>query len=181
MKREEVKGIIPGITDEQLQQVMDLHGADIERQKQQITTLTTERDAARTQLGEANKKLEGYDPEWRTKAEKAESDAKAQVEELQKDFAAQTAAAGIKFSSESAKRAFLSDLKAKKLILQDGKLLGFEDYLKSYRESDPDAFAPEKATPTVTVGGKGQTPAATNQSFLDNKYKNNPFYHPKGE
>lgn len=48
MKREEVKGIIPGITDEQLGQIMDLHGADIERQKQQITTLTTERDAART-------------------------------------------------------------------------------------------------------------------------------------
>lgn len=181
MKREEVKGIIPGITDEQLQQVMDLHGADIERQKQTITTLTAERDTARNNLSDANKKLEGYDPEWRTKAEKAENDAKAQVEELQKDFAAQTAAAGVKFSSESAKRAFLSDLKAKKLPLQDGKLLGFEDYLKSYRESDPDAFAPEKAAPTITVGSKGQTPATSNQSFLDNKYKNNPFYHPKGE
>lgn len=181
MKREEVKGIIPGITDEQLQQVMDLHGADIERQKQTITTLTTERDAARNSLSDANKKLEGYDPEWRTKAEKAEKDAKAQVEELQHDFAAQTAAAGVKFSSESAKKAFLGDLKAKKLPLQDGKLLGFEDYLKNYKETDPGAFAPEKATPTITVGSKGQTPATSNQSFLDSKYKNNPFYHPKGE
>lgn len=179
MKTEDLKAL--GLNDDQVQKVFAMNGTDMNDLKQQVTTLTTERDAARTQLGEANKKLEGYDPEWRTKAEKAESDAKAQVEELQKDFAAQTAAAGIKFSSESAKRAFLSDLKAKKLILQDGKLLGFEDYLKSYRESDPDAFAPEKATPTVTVGGKGQTPAATNQSFLDNKYKNNPFYHPKGE
>lgn len=65
MKREEVKGILPDITDEQLTKIMDLHGADIERQKQTITTLTTERDAARTQLGEANKKLEGYDPDWK--------------------------------------------------------------------------------------------------------------------
>lgn len=181
MKREEVKGIIPGITDEQLQQVMDLHGADIERQKQTITTLTAERDTARNNLSDANKKLEGYDPEWRTKAEKAENDAKAQVAAMQQEFAAKTAAAGVKFSSESAKRAFLSDLKAKKLPLQDGKLLGFEDYLKSYRESDPDAFAPEKVAPTITVGSKGQTPATSSQSFLDNKYKNNPFYHPKGE
>lgn len=180
MKREEVKGIIPGITDEQLQQVMDLHGADIERQKQIITTLTAERDTARNSLSDANKKLEGYDPDWKTKAEKAENDAKAQVAALQQDFAAQSAAAGIKFSSESAKRAFLSDLKAKKLTRQEGKLLGFEDYLKSYREADPGAFAPEKATPTVTVGGKGQAPAAASQAFLDNKYKNNPFYHPKG-
>ena len=79
MKREEVKSIIPNITDEQLGQIMDLHGADIERQKQTIATLTTERDTARTQLGEANKKLEGYDPEWKTKAEQAENNAKAQV------------------------------------------------------------------------------------------------------
>lgn len=158
MKREEVKGIIPGITDEQLQQVMDLHGADIERQKQTITTLTTERDAARTQLGDANKKLEGYDPEWRTKAEKAEKDAKAQVEELQNDFAAQTAAAGVKFSSESAKKAFLGDLKAQKLPLQDGKLLGFDDYVASYKKTDPGAFAPEGGLPRVSGSATG-TPA----------------------
>ena len=105
MKREEVKAIFPDITDEQLTKIMDLHGADIERQKQTITTLTTERDAARTQLGEANKKLEGYDPEWKSKAEKAENDAKAQVAELHSEFAAQTAVSAVKFSSESAKKA----------------------------------------------------------------------------
>lgn len=179
MKTEELKAL--GLNDDQVQKVFAMNGTEINDLKQQITTLTAERDTARNNLSDANKKLEGYDPEWRTKAEKAENDAKAQVEELQKDFAAQTAAAGVKFSSESAKRAFLSDLKAKKLPLQDGKLLGFEDYLKSYRESDPDAFAPEKAAPTITVGSKGQTPATSSQSFLDNKYKNNPFYHPKGE
>lgn len=179
MKTDELKAL--GLNDDQVQKVFAMNGTEMNDLKQQITTLTAERDTARNNLSDANKKLEGYDPEWRTKAEKAEKDAKAQVEELQKDFAAQTAAAGVKFSSESAKRAFLSDLKAKKLPLQDGKLLGFEDYLKSYRESDPDAFAPEKAAPTITVGSKGQTPATSSQSFLDNKYKNNPFYHPKGE
>lgn len=179
MKTEELKAL--GLNDDQVQKVFAMNGTEINDLKQQITTLTAERDTARNNLSDANKKLEGYDPEWKTKAEKAENDAKAQVAAMQQDFAAQTAAAGVKFSSESAKRAFLSDLKAKKLPLQDGKLLGFEDYLKSYRESDPDAFAPEKAAPTITVGSKGQTPATSSQSFLDNKYKNNPFYHPKGE
>ena len=178
MKTEELKAL--GLNDDQVQKVFAMNGAEINDLKQQITTLTAERDTARNNLSDANKKLEGYDPDWRTKAEKAENDAKAQVAALQQDFAAQSAAAGIKFSSESAKRAFLADLKAKKLTLQEGKLLGFEDYLKSYREADPGAFAPEKATPTVTVGGKGQAPAAAGQAFLDNKYKNNPFYHPKG-
>lgn len=179
MKTEDLKAL--GLNDDQVQKVFAMNGAEMNDLKQQVATLTTERDTARTQLGEANKKLEGYDPEWKTKAEQAENNAKAQVAELQSDFAAQSAVSGVKFSSESAKKAFLSDLKAKKLPLQEGKLLGFDDYLKSYKESDPGAFAPEKAAPTVTVGGKGQAPAASNQSFLDNKYKNNPFYHPKGE
>lgn len=179
MKTEELKAL--GLNDDQVQKVFAMNGTEINDLKQQITTLTAERDTARNDLSDANKKLEGYDPEWRTKAEKAEKDAKAQVEELQKDFAAQTAAAGVKFSSESAKRAFLSDLKAKNLTLQDGKLLGFDDYLKNYKETDPGAFATEKATPTITVGSKGQMPATSSQSFLDSKYKNNPFYHPKGE
>lgn len=180
MKREDVKAILPDITDEQLGKIMDLHSDDIGLQKQTIATLTAERDAARTQLGDANKKLEGYDPDWKTKATQAEQNAKAQVAELHQSFAEQAAAAGVKFSSESAKKAFLADLKTKKFPLQEGKLLGFEEYLKSYKESDPGAFAPDKPAPTVTVGGKGQAPAAASQAFLDNKYKNNPFYHPKG-
>lgn len=62
MKREDVKGIVPDITEEQLQQIMDLHSGDIGSHKQSIDTLTAERDAAREQLADANKKLEGYDP-----------------------------------------------------------------------------------------------------------------------
>ena len=75
MKREDVKGIVPDITEEQLQQIMDLHSGDIGSHKQSIATLTAERDAAREQLREANKKLEGYDPEWKTKADQARQQA----------------------------------------------------------------------------------------------------------
>lgn len=159
MKREDLKEF--NLTDEQVQKIMDLHGADLERQKQTITTLTTERDAARSQLGEANKKLEGYDPEWRAKAEKAENDAKEQVAALQNDFAAQTAISAVKFSSESAKKAFLSDLKAKNLPLQEGKLLGFDDYLANYKKNDPGAFAPEGGLPRMAAGTSGQPAAPT--------------------
>lgn len=155
MKRDEVKGIVPNITDEQLNQLMDLHGADVERQKQQITTLTTERDAARTQLGEANTKLEGYDPDWKSKAAAAERKAQEQVASLQSDFAAQSAVSGVKFSSQSAKKAFLSDLKAKNLPLQGGKLLGFDDFLADYKKTDPSAFA--SGYPSVRDGGDPNT------------------------
>lgn len=156
MKTEELKAL--GLNDDQVQKVFAMNGTEMNDLKQQITTLTAERDTARNNLSDANKKLEGYDPEWRTKAEKAENDAKAQVAAMQQDFAARTAAAGVKFSSESAKRAFLSDLKAKKLPLQDGKLLGFDDYVASYKKTDPGAFAPEGGLPRVSGSATG-TPA----------------------
>ena len=154
MKTEDLKAL--GLNDDQVQKVLAMNDL-----KQQVTTLTTERDAARSQLGEANKKLEGYDPEWRAKAEKAENDAKEQVVALQNDFAAQTAISAVKFSSESAKKAFLSDLKAKNLPLQEGKLLGFDDYLANYKKNDPGAFAPEGGLPRMAAGTSGQPAAPT--------------------
>lgn len=181
MKRDEVKTIVPGITDDQLDQLMDLHGADIERHKQMVGTLTAERDAARTQLEEVNKKLEGYDPDWKTKAEEAERSAAQQVEQLQRGWAAERVAAGLKFSSESAKRSFVADLKAKNLPLQEDQLLGAEDFVKEWRAADPAAFAPEKTPPTFTVGGHSRTMGQCAQDRCDAKYKNNPFYHSKGE
>ena len=180
MKTEDLKAL--GLNDDQVQKVFAMNGTDMNDLKQQVATLTTERDAARSQLADANKKLEGYDPEWKQKAADAEQKAAAQVSALKADYAAENAAAGLKFSSVSAKKAFLADLKAKGLTLQDdGKLLGFDDFVKEYKGDDPDAFAPDKPAPTVTVPGQGRAPAKTGQAYVDDKYKHNPFYHPKGE
>ena len=160
MKREDVKGIVPDITEEQLQQIMDLHSGDIGNHKQSIDTLKAERDAARTQLADANKKLEGYDPDWKSKAAEAEKKAGQQIAALKADYAAEHAAAGLKFSSAAARKAFLADLNAKKLPLQDdGSLLGFDDFVKSYKKTDPDAFVPESGYPNVKDGGDPAHPA----------------------
>ena len=155
MKREEVKGIIPGITDEQLAQIMDLHGADIERQKQTITTLTTARDGLQQRLDEANQKLEGYDPEWKSKAEAAQRAADQKVQGLQREYALKEQTAALKFSSESARKAFLADLSAKELPMQDGKLLGLEDFVKTYKEGDPAAFASDEKPPRFSAAATG--------------------------
>lgn len=168
MKREDVKGIVPNITEEQLQQIMDLHSSDIGSHKQSIDTLKAERDAARTQLADANKKLEGYDPEWKTKADQARQQAEQQVAEMKAGYAATSAASSLKFTSDSAKKAFLADLNAKKLPLQDdGTLLGFDDFVKSYKETDPGAFAQETGYPAVKDGGDpAKTPTgSTREQF----------------
>lgn len=50
MKREEVKTILPDITDEQLDRLMDLYGTDIEGQKTAITKLQGQLKTARDGL-----------------------------------------------------------------------------------------------------------------------------------
>ncbi len=157
MKTDELKAL--GLSDDQVQRVFALHGEDVNGLKTTIATLTAERDTARTSLGEANKKLEGYDPDWKQKAADAQQQAEQQIAGIKARYAAASAADALKFTSESAKKAFLSDLAAKKLPLQDdGKLLGFDDFVKSYKESDPGAFAPEGGLPRVSGSATG-TPA----------------------
>lgn len=107
MKREDVSKLIPGITPEQLEGIMNLHGADLTAKTNEINTLKAEKTALEGQLSTANGKLEGYDPEWKTKAEQAKTDAANQVAALEKGYALERKAAGLKFSSESAKRHFL--------------------------------------------------------------------------
>ena len=84
MKREDVSKIIPGITSDQLDSIMNLHGADITAKVNEITTLKAEKTTLTEQLSTANSKLEGYDPEWKAKAEQAKTDAAAQVAALEK-------------------------------------------------------------------------------------------------
>lgn len=62
MKTEDLKAL--GLTDEQVQRVFAMNGADVNREKQAAETAKAERDAIRTQLDEANTKLKGYDPDW---------------------------------------------------------------------------------------------------------------------
>ena len=50
MKREEIKTIFPEASDEQLKQIMDLNGADVEKFKAKVTDLETELKRQRSRL-----------------------------------------------------------------------------------------------------------------------------------
>ena len=159
MKTEDLKAL--GLNDEQVQRVFAMNGADVNREKQAAETAKAERDAMRTQLDEANTKLKGYDPDWQQKAADAQKVADAKVAELQAGYAAQNAAAGLHFTSASAKKAFMADLAAKNLPLQGDSLLGFDDFVKTYRENDPGAFAADTKPPRIVASATGTPAAAT--------------------
>ena len=82
MKREFVRELIPDISKEALDAIMEENGKDIERQKAATATLAAERDNYRERLEAASQKLEGYDPEWRAKAAQAQRDADAKIAAL---------------------------------------------------------------------------------------------------
>lgn len=156
MKREDLKAM--NLPDDQVDKIIQMHGADVEKQKQTIATLTAARDDLQQRLNDANTKLEGYDPEWKSKAAQAQTDANNKIQALEREYALKEQAAGLKFSSESAKKAFLADLAAKELPIQEGKVLGFDDYVKKYKESDPGAFLSEQTPPRFSGHAEG-TPA----------------------
>lgn len=73
----------------------------------------------------------------------AKADYEKQLAEQAYDFAVKENSAKLKFSSNSAKKAFMSDLKAKKLSMENGKILGFDDFVNAYKEQDAGAFITE--------------------------------------
>ena len=125
-------------------------------------------------LNETKKDLENQLKETNDKVQelsKVDTDElKKQIEDLQKKYEEDTKALNskyeareydiklndyakdLKFSSNSAKKSFMSDLKAKELKFEEDKLVGFDDFVNSYKESDPSAFIEEKKEePSVTV------------------------------
>ena len=157
MKQEDLQSL--NLSEEQLSGILALTQAD----EQTIQTLQAAKSELETQLGKANETLQGYDPEWKSKAEQAQQEASQKVEQLQREFAMKEQAAALKFSSESAKRAFLSDLAAKQLPLQEGKMLGFDDFVKQYRQSDPNAFAGQEPPPRFCASATGAAGSAATE------------------
>ena len=160
MKSEDLQAL--NLNEEQISKVLDLSNAELDKQQQTIQTLKTQKSTLETQLGQANQTLEGYDPEWKTKAAQATQDAEQKVQAMQREFALKEQVASLQFSSESAKKAFLSDLSAKELPLQEGKLLGFDDFVKTYQQSDPAAFAAQQSTPPPPRFSASATGATSN-------------------
>lgn len=156
------------LSDDLVEQIMAEAGKAKTEMQNTIATLTTERDGLKTQLSDANAAIQSYKDmdiegikqsaaDWETKYNTDTQALKDQLESTKYGYAVENAVGSLKFTSESAKKAFLADLTAKKLPIQDGKLLGLEDFTKGYKEADPGAFASDDPTPSFTTGS-GQKP-----------------------
>lgn len=77
----------------------------------------------------------------------AKADYEKKLADQAYEFAIKEKVAGLKFTSNSAKKAFIADITADPLKMKDGELIGFDDYVNKYKEQDAGAFVNEKTDP----------------------------------
>ncbi|MCI1966869.1 MAG: phage scaffolding protein [Oscillospiraceae bacterium] len=173
MKREDLTAL--GITeDATLDKIMALHGADIEKQKNTITTLTTERDGYKTQLDTANGKLAGYDPDWKNKADTAETDAQKKIDAMKFDYAISDALKSAKARDVVGVKAHL-DMNG--LKQNGGEIVGLNDQLSKIKESYGYLFEDDKPAPKFSDHAPGAQSAAQTDTEKMNSAIREAFGH----
>jgi transketolase len=91
MKREDIKTIFPEATDEQLKQVMDLHGSDVEKAKAKAVTLESDLKESKQAYETLNKELEALkesnasSEEWQKKFEALQAENEAKAKQVEAD------------------------------------------------------------------------------------------------
>lgn len=172
MERKFLEGL--GLEKEVIDQILNQNSAEIGKHKKAMEAAETERDTLKTQLDEANQTIKGFEgldvegikakaDEWEKKYGEDTQALRDQLAAKEYEYSVSGAVSGLKFSSESARKAFVADLTAKKLPVQDGKLLGMEDFVKAYKETDPNAFDSGEPAPHVvgkTGGGSTGDPSS---------------------
>lgn len=99
-----------------------------------------------------------------TKYQTEKGDLESKLAKQAYEFAVKEKVAGLKFSSESAKKAFMSDILKDELKMKDGQLIGFDDFVDAYKKSDEKAFVTETTDPknkpsfSKKTGGKDPEP-----------------------
>lgn len=169
MKREELKGL--GLSDEQVDKVMGIHGADVNDLKGQVSQLTTERDGLKKRASDSDKQLNELksahkdDKDFQAEIDKLKADNKAkddaaskQLKETQLNY--QTELALVKAGALNTKAASALIDKDKLGLDDKGNVTGLDEQLETLKSDDSSKFLfkAEEAqkpndTPPITVPG----------------------------
>jgi len=102
--------------------------------------------------------------EYKAAAEQAKVNADKRIAELEFDGVLKEHLMPFKFSSDYARAGVMQEIKTKGLPLDNGKITGFDDVIKSIKEAQPTAFVDETAPPPPMYAGAGKTPINKNMT-----------------
>ncbi|WP_270235864.1 MULTISPECIES: phage scaffolding protein [Lacticaseibacillus] len=175
-----------GLNDDQVKGAMVLYGQDLNPLKEQVNTLTSERDAAKQQVTTVTGQLDQLQ-----KDHKSDSDLKAEIDKLkeansqaEKDAAAQLNRVKLDSATNLAllQSGALNTKAVNALINKDalklddkGNLTGLDDQLKALKEADDSKFLFKAVTqesnkpnsPQITPPGNPNADPAGGTSMVD--------------
>lgn len=164
MKREDLTKL--GIEDKDvIDEIMKLHGSDIESHKTRLATAGDELKTVQGQLEEANKQIDAFKAMKVEDIQKAADDYKAKFEQAQKDAAEQVSklkfdhvldgaltAAKAKDSLSVKAHLKMGDMK----LNEDESILGLEEQLKKVKSEKAYLFESDDQPPTIVTGGNNK-------------------------
>ena len=166
MKREDLKKLLgETATDEVIDKIMGLHGADIETHKTKLTEAETTRDQFKTQLDEANGQIANFKgmkieeiqqaaANWETKYNEATTKAATDLAKVKFDHALDSSLTSAKAKNAKAVKALLSTDTLK--LNEDGTIAGLDDQLTKIKTENGYLFTDETKPPVIIKGGNNQ-------------------------
>ncbi len=165
MTREELKKIVEGVTDEQLDKILGINGADINKAKNGVDTLKTELESLKKAKGELETKVKDL-----TDSAKTADDYKKELEKLQKEVkdraeaeekakadgeltaAIEKSFGDKKFSSDYVKRGIIADMKAE-IAKPENKGKGYSEIFEALTKDKEGLFEnPNKPADMAGIG-----------------------------
>ena len=185
MKREEIKSILPNITNEELDKIMAINGADIERAKGDSAAFASQIESLTAELSERNKQLSTLKEHAKDNEEltakiaelqetnKASSDAyEAKINAIKRDYAMTNALRDAKARNT---KAVLALLDMDKITMEGETLKGLDEQISALKKDEGTSFLFEKEQSKVpyksgyvpTQGGGGASSESTGKSLTE--------------
>lgn len=142
--------------------------------KNKFDTLEMESKSYKERLAQADEKLNGYDPEWQTKAQQAQEKAQGEIQAVKFDFALSNALKGAKAKNPVTVKALL-DMEG--LKANGEEIIGLQEQLEKIKADNAFLFENETPPPEFSTPSTPAPSKAGEEQYLDDFYKGNPFYN----
>lgn len=163
MKREDLKEM--GLNDDQIVSVMTAYGKEVNPLKEQVDSLTSERDSLKQQVTDRDSQLDdlrknaGENDDLKATIKQLQDDNKAAETKYKNDLAAKEKGFKIESALRDAKaknvKAVIPLLDTEKVSVgKDGTLEGLTDQLDALKQSDGYLFDTSKPQNRINIGGQ---------------------------
>lgn len=141
------------------------HKADIEKRDGDLAALQKQLQEAgvdKESINDLTQKLASLQADY----DKAKTENEAKLVRQKYEFLVKESCNALNFTSNGAKKAFVQEVLAKNLPVENDKLLGFEDFVSAYKEQDAGTFVVEDSDPDSA--NKSTPKFTTKQQRVDN-------------